>query len=62
MEELKNNIINQLISYKNSWTNLTGPDNECLNSRITAMTIAINIVKKEFEKFRGDQNDSQNNY
>ena len=50
MEELKNNIINQLTSYKNSWKNLTSPDNECLNNRIIAMQIAINIVEKEFEK------------
>ena len=62
MEELKKNIINRLTSYKDGWTQLTDTDNKCLNSRIIAMTIAINIVEKEFEKIRGDRNDSQNNY
>lgn len=62
MKELKNNIIKQLTSYKNSWQNLTDHSNECLNNRIVAMTIAINIVEKEFEKIRGDRNDPQNNY
>ena len=50
MEELKNNIIKQLTFYKDSWTQLTSPLNNVLNSRIDAMQIAINIVKKEFEK------------
>lgn len=62
MEELKNNIINKFTFYKNSWQQLTDDSNECLNGRIVAMQIAINIVEKEFEKIRGDRNDPQNNY
>ena len=52
MEELENNIIKQLTHYQSCWRGLTNPSNDGLNSRIIAMQIAINIVKKEFEKIK----------
>jgi hypothetical protein len=50
MEELKNNIIRRLTEYKDSWSQLSGTENDALRNRITAMQIAINIVNKEFKK------------
>ena len=50
MDELRNNIINQLNYFKDRWSYLSDSSNDCLNSRVTAMQIAINIVNREFDK------------
>ena len=51
MKELKNNIIEQLNYLKDRWQYMSDESNECLNNRVVAMQIAINVVNNEFTKF-----------
>ena len=52
MEELEKNILARLEEYTKSWSQHSGGTIEHLESRIVAMTIATNVVKQEFDKYK----------
>ena len=52
MEELEKNILARLEEYNKSWAQHNGGTVEHLESRIVAMTIATNVVKQEFAKYK----------